>query len=643
MRISIDTVSLKERFMLVSGLGSLLACSLLFSMQVRAGEEGQDAGQQDAQPTNTVRQEMQALGQSLKAAVMSGQMDGDEAKALWDAVMAEVKGGDRNRNDVQKERESLQGNEEPKAYIGRLIPPDPTRPSRLLEPEFLPRDVQFLANRLDLDSDRAGIVENIIRDYTRAFETASASLPEAIERYQMMEAQRKLEDRIAQLDRTPIFDDRNMDQAIDVLSQQVREYAEASVAKEGGDAEVNSDEQAEIVEKRSNEWTSELASGLENFNERMSSLRARMQARLDQVQEVGEVVTADDLVRLAKQLQLQRRDLKADVIEMLQVILVLNDTEVEQAALDDALAELELRHGLRHARMGGEFINPWSVIIDTYPDRNIDPAANLALEEYKPLLAATIEQRSRLAISREIKGLEMIEERDALITEYGDEENVDRELWLKVIEPFSKSWERQIDASINYRDQLLDLVNYTNAVLAEQNPEAAERYRVAAMRQGFAPEMRTRWCQRALKAALELDDLNEVTLIILDDLQANTAMQLRAIQDESIRKRMKRDAELARQPVLSLWGMDPEAEKPWIVEDWAGQEYAAHSKLNEQTESTLRSILTPAQFEQLPKRRVQKEGAEKGKGNAKEGKGRRGQRGSGKGKGAANGGGKGGK
>ena len=198
MRISIDTVSLKERFMLVSGLGSFLACSLLFSMQVRAGEEGQDAGQQDAQPTNTVRQEMQALGQSLKAAVMSGQMDGDEAKALWDAVMAEVKGGDRNRNDVQKERESLQGNEEPKAYIGRLIPPDPTRPSRLLEPEFLPRDVQFLANRLDLDSDRAGIVENIIRDYTRAFETASASLPEAIERYQMMEAQRKLEDRIAQ-------------------------------------------------------------------------------------------------------------------------------------------------------------------------------------------------------------------------------------------------------------------------------------------------------------------------------------------------------------------------------------------------------------------------------------------------------------
>ena len=642
MRIPFVSVTLdRTRLGLILASSSFLFCSLLFTVHVKADDGSEDVAQDEVQPANSVRQEMEALGQSLKAAVMSGQMDGDEAKALWDAAMAEVKGGNRERNDEKKETESLQGNEEPKSYIGRLIPPDPTRPSRLLEPEFLPRDVQFLVNRLDLESDRAGIVDNIIRDYTAAFETASASLPEAIERYRMMEAQRKLENRIAQLDRTPIFDDRNMDQAIDVLSQQVREYAEASVAKSGGDGEMNSDEQADIVEKRSDEWTSQLASGLENFNERMSSLRERMQARLDKVQTIGEVVTADELVRLARQLRDQRRDLKADVIEMLQVILVLNDTEAEQAALNDALAELELRHGLRHARMGGEFINPWSVIIDTYPDREVDPAASIALEEYKPLLAATIEQRARLAISREIKGLEMIEERDALIAEYGNEEDVDMERWVEVIEPFSQSWERQIDASINYRDQILDLVNYTTAVLAEHRPEIGHRYRETAMRQGFAPEMRTRWCERALKKAADLEDLNEITMILLDDVQANTMNELTSIREESIRKRMKRDAELARQPVLSLWGLDPDAEKPWIVEDWAGQEYDAHTKLNERTESTLRSILTPEQFEQLPKRRVRKDDAGKSKGSGKDGQRRRGQRGSGKG--SAKGGAKGGK
>ena len=616
--------------------GSFLVCSLIVSGPLMAEDESQDIAQEEAQPANTVRQEMAALGQSLKAAVMSGQIDEADAKALWDAAIAEVKGGGRERDEETKESESLQGNEEPKAYIGRLIPPDPTRPSRLLEPEFLPRDVQFLVNRLDLESDRAGIVEIIIRDYTSAFKVASAPLPEAINRYRAMQAQRELQDRIAQLDRTILFDDRNMDQAIDVMSQQVREYAEASVAKRGEAGNMSPDEQAEIVEKRSSEWTEGLTSGLENFNDRMSSLRERMQSRLEKVQVVGEDVTADDLARLAGQLRDQRQKLKADVIEMLQVILVVKDMEAEQAELDDALAELELRHGLRHARMGGEFINPWSVIIDTYPEGEADPAATSALEEYKPLLAATIEQRSRLAINREVEGLEMIKERDDLIAEYGDKDNIAEELWPEVIEPFSNAWE-QIDASINYRDQLLDLVRHTTAVLAEHDVEASDRYRLTAMKQGFAPEMRTRWCQRALNKAAELQDLNQVTLLILDDLQVNTAIQLQAIQDESIRKRMKRDAELARQPVLALWGLDPEADKPWIVEDWAGQEFDAHSKLNEQTESTLRSILTPEQFEQLPKRRTMKDGSNKGKGN---GKGKDGQRRRG-GKGAGMGGGKG--
>ena len=153
--------------------------------------------------------------------------------------------------------------------------------------------------------------------------------------------------------------------------------------------------------------------------------------------------------------------------------------------------------------------------------------------------------------------------------------------------------------------------------------------------------MRTRWCERALKKAADLEDLNEITMILLDDVQANTMNELTSIREESIRKRMKRDAELARQPVLSLWGLDPDAEKPWIVEDWAGQEYDAHTKLNERTESTLRSILTPEQFEQLPKRRVRKDDAGKSKGSGKDGQRRRGQRGSGKG--SAKGGAKGGK
>ena len=86
-------------------LASFLSCTLIESGQVLAAEESENIAREEAQPANTVREEMGALGASLKAAVISGQMNEDDAKALWDAAMAEVKGGDRQDNGEVKESE----------------------------------------------------------------------------------------------------------------------------------------------------------------------------------------------------------------------------------------------------------------------------------------------------------------------------------------------------------------------------------------------------------------------------------------------------------------------------------------------------------------------------------------------------------
>lgn len=122
---------------------------------------------------------------------------------------------------------------------------------------------------------------------------------------------------------------------------------------------------------------------------------------------------------------------------------------------------------------------------------------------------------------------------------------------------------------------------------------------------------------------MKLDDLNQVAILLLRDLSNSTSSEIKMIREQAISKRMKRDPELARQPVLSLWGLDPKADKPWITEDWTGQEYDAHTKLNERTETTLRSILTPAQFNMLPYRQGSKD-QDKGKLGENKGKQRNG-------------------
>lgn len=609
-------------------LSVLLLGTFFWGNSVVADEGAQQTARENEQAVDPREAEMEALGQSLKAAVISGQMDKADARALWEAALTEIKGDEDEGDDD----ESLQGKEEPKAYIGRLIPPDPTRPVRLLEPEFLTRDVQFLVDRLDLDRERSRIIKMIILDYTTTFDAISAPLRDALARYQQMESKRELEDQIAQLDRATVINDQDMDQAIEVMSDRVREYAQASVNKESNGREENAPRRAEIAQQRAREWTQGLTEGLENLNDRMSVLRARMQARLEKVQMAGERVTARELVQMATQLREQRAELKADVFEMLQLIVVIKDIQTEQAALDDTLAEIDLRHGLPHARMGGEFINPWSILIDTFPNQTIDSLATSALEERKPILASAIQNRARLSIAREIAGLELMAERDRLIAEYGDEDNVGMDRWLEVVAPFAKAWDRQIEASIKYRDQLLSLVDDTSILIAEQDASMANHYHDIAMRQGFAPEMRIRWCERALKTAMKLNDLNQVTILLLTEIANSTSHEIRTIREQAIRKRMKRDAELTRQPVLSLWGLDPEADKLWIVEDWAGQEYDAHSKLNERTESALRSVLTPAQFSILPYRRGSKDQDKGQKGN---GKGKRRGQGDREGKGGA--------
>ena len=548
--------------------------------------------------------DLEELETALKAAVISGNMTQEEGWAIWHTAVAEAKGEDGNEDDWKPGEDSDEEYDDTNGRhrIGRLVPPDPAEPSMLLEPEFLPRDVQLLSNWLDLDKQRTIIVEMIIQDYGNSFEAVTAGLAPAIRRYKQAEAVRERLQMLEHLENDVLQREVDMDSAAKAIEQRIRGYAEKDVAELAAE---NGKEGVDItheVDAKIAKWTKGLTEALENIDEQMTQLRDRMKARVQSVQSPEGEVTSRDLVEMAEAIKWQRENLRQDVIEMLTLALVVDDAEA-QARLDDAVSRLQVEHGFRHARMGGEFINLWSLARDADPEGITGSAADQLLVQHQAMLAGLVQDRSDATVHREIEAFRLMVVHDDLVAVAGDEDNVPLETWYEVLEPFTESWHAQIDASVTYRDSILDLVDETRQTLAQTSPRVANQYHDEAMLRGFGSEMRSRWSERAIRAVLAWEELDEETRVVVLSLQENTAQQLREIRAKAIEKRLQRDPELARQPILSLWSLDDSQGKPWIREDWTGHEMESHQRINREVDSSLEALLTSAQYEQIPSRR----------------------------------------
>ena len=581
------------------------------SMVTVADDEQEDGGESDL--------ELEELGAALKAAVMSGNMSEEEGRAIWHTAVAQVKGEEAVRQKKNDQRGDDDEYDDTKARdrIGRLVPPAPEEPSMLIEPEFLPRDVQLLSNWLELDKERTLIVEMILRDYGQSMSTLTAGLLPALRRYKQADDAREMQQMLAHLENEVLPRQIDMESASKVIGEQVRGYAEEHVAKQAAENGEAKEDLSVEIDARATEWTNELTSALQNIDTQMSLLRDRMKDRVNAVDIPEGQVTSRDLVLMAEAIKIQRQNLRQDVIDMLKLALVVDDELEEQARLDSALARLRIEHGFRHARMGGEYINPWSLARDFKPE-GIDenPALDL-LVEHQTSLADLAQERTDAAILRELEGLRLLVARDDLVEIAGNEDNVPLDTWYEVLEPFTESWHAQVDASIDYRDHVLQLIQQTRQVLAQQDSSLSDRYYDDAMRRGFGSEMRARWSERALQKAMAIETLDEETTLVLQSLQEETLSTLRNIRSKAIERRLKRDPELSRKPILSLWKLDDSQGKPWIREDWTGHELEAHQELNKHVEYSLKALLTPEQFETVPTRRnttASKKGGKGGKG-----------------------------
>lgn len=586
---------------------------------------------QAAKPEGSGGNQLGQLGGSLKAAVLSGSMTEEDARAIWESAIEVEK--------LQEEMESLlapetrEVGEDAKSQTLRLIPPDPREPRLLLQPEFLERDGVLVIEAMELDEQRAEIVDLVFRDYAASYELLSQPLLVAMRQYRRAEVGRDLADAVERLDRQLTSQDIDMKAAMATMQGRLEDYAREAVAKRGEETE----EGREKARAMAREWVQELGGGLDSLDDNMNRLRDRLVSAIDEMEQAGDDVTAADLQRLALQLRRQRDSIRSDVLQTLRMTIVEDGDAPRLARLDAAMQRLQFRAGLRLARLGGERIDPRAVLEGSMqggePERT-------RLEEMEPALSELSRARMDAAIDRELAGVKLMVDVRRAIDEHGGEEFVPADRWEAVIDPYADAWHRQIDASVACRDGILDAVDELTVVLMEEDVETAFAYRDLALRRGFPDEMRVRWYERAIEAALQLEDLSEEIAAAIAKLRDQVSIEARAIRDRAIEGRMQRDVELAHAPVLSLWGLGDDKGEVFEEADWRGREFEAHRLLNDQVEDSLRVLLTPQQFDALPKRRwqgedkteVKKQGG--GKGGAKSP-----GRGSGRGKPSGKGGG----
>jgi hypothetical protein len=557
------------------------------------------AGQERGDP----REELEELGATLKAAVFSGALTGESAREiyraaadrLWEDLKASS-GGKRATAPPEADQES------PKRNVLRLSAPRPEQIRVLLEAEYLRRDLTTLRAELDFDQSQMMIAEMLFLDYFEAIKVASSPLREALGRYHQATRDQEHE---AALKRS----DRRLEAALDP-SQRI--FPEIAVVRTKRELERIASEYADEVDAADEEsrakldaWRQRMIEVAGQLDSRLASLRERVNAELANVEREDATITAEDLVRMARQLRVERARLREQMADDLELITTEEQRGEENAQFEATMARIRVDRLLGQGRLGGEPMNLWAALSETRRRQSDQlEGATVLLRERAIRIAEELDRRTEATIDRELQGLEYQATRDRIAAVNGGSIlEVEERRLITALRPFADAAGREVTASVAVRDALRSLLDESSAYMDELYSDTglSDAYREAALRRGFPTEMRRRWSERAMAAALKLDGLDDDTREALLAVETANRVELAALRADAISKRIARDPRLAREFIDAEFGRD-DRKIDWKPEMWLGINYEAFATIDDRTEGRLRAILTTEQLERLPVR-----------------------------------------
>jgi hypothetical protein len=531
-------------------------------------DKDRSAAESAEQERRDPREELRELGATLKAAVLSGTLTREEAGEIYNAVavglfqeLKAFRAG--NTKEPEKEAEKKVEEESPKRGVMKLSAPKPRQIRALFEPEFLTRDLAILHSDLDLNREQMMIAGLLVRDYLEATALASSPLREAIRRYRGAVRDQWLQTVLERSDQRLGAALQRAERADPEVAIERTRQALESIASES-----EKKIEADGAEGRAkfDAWTKHMIEVTGQLDARLASVRQRATAQLAELDREGAPITAEDLARLAKQLRGERARLREQMIDDLEIITTEEQRGAANARFEAAMARIRVDHLLPHGRLGGESMNLWAALTETGRGQERGRPQAGQLESVEALLrrrasriAQKLDGRMEATLDREVEGLEFQAERDRIAAASGASVfEVEERRLTSAWRPFAEAARHEVTASVAVRDALRTLLDEASAYLDEAYPDTglSDAYREASLRRGFPIEMRGRWSERVMAAALKLDGLDDDTREALLAVETANTIEITALRRDALAKRIARDPKLAREFIEAEFGGD---------------------------------------------------------------------------------------
>lgn len=518
----------------------------------------------DGLASDRQQEELVTFRNELRQQVVEGTLSRDEVLGTWLEV-ADVRFFHRfDRDDVPWSDRMLDASRTGNLAPIRLRVPEAGDVRVLVRPEFLMRDLKVLAQALELEESTRTVVESLLADYLVNHQRHADELTGAIRALRGRSVRNSSLARAKRADAT-------LDRVRDTVDwTDLRER----IDERSGDAA----RQARVRDA---------VDRLERSIGRIGTAIERHRNEL----EATDLSTVDpqEVLKLADRLRADRDRLRAQFLEGVRLIL----DEAARTELDLVVRDLLLEQARIDARFGGAGIDLQSALREALGEspmnETIRETLEVAIAEVRNLVTAWTTAR----LEREQAGLELF------VAYEQDENDSSLERRTTVLGQRARS---EIEAAIAVRNRLLSAVAELEAGLLESDPAASRRFAVLTDRQGFTPQVRPRWCERAILSLAACENLESSLRLALAEYGSDLENRLRPMREQAIRDRLEAEPRIARAGVDRMLGRGTGTRIDLAY--WREPGAQRFRALDEEIELGLRALLVDTDCEELiPRRR----------------------------------------
>jgi hypothetical protein len=493
----------------------------------------------------------------LRDAVINGSMSRDEVLQVWLEVM-DVRffhdfGNEPNTEWAQRFIDAV-GAGNLAAVTLRI--PDAGDVRILTKPEFLRRDLEYLTRDLDLDEARQSRVKDLLDTYVTEYERQGVRLQKLIR--SVRGAREKNENR-ARLARAQA--------GLDEIARTV-DLAELRGRIDMGDRAQR---------------------GIDRFEGSVEEVQEALWARSSALDESPEVEFDDSqLLQSANQLRVDRERMRQSFLDGVKIVL----DERRMTVFADRIDRSLLAEARLDGTLGGSRIDLESALETSVQDDALKASMQESLASSQLQLIELIKQWTAARIDRELSGLE-------LFIAYQEDAATNRE---RLTQKHAHRARAELNAAIAIRAHLLANHADMTSVLATSDQGAADRFEEAVRKQGFKAQMRSRWSEQALQAALACGDLTDEQRESLQEMQAEVSEQLAALRALAIQDRILTEPKIARSKINAMAGLEKRSSLGLAA--WREPSAGLFGAMDEQVEGQLGVLMLEASCgERLPRRR----------------------------------------